>query len=86
MITIELNGKKYTKERITLVNYKKALEIKKKLQETTSDDEVETLDIVVAFIVDLYENQFTFDDVMIGIEVKDIEDVLFGQVSKCLGK
>lgn len=65
MLKIKLNNKEYKVETITAKALKKVIAFKKKhaILQAQGDAEEEIMDAMVDFIVEIYNNQFTADDV-----------------------
>ncbi|OJF17783.1 MAG: hypothetical protein A6D91_09930 [Bacillaceae bacterium G1] len=70
-ITLRINGKEktFTQDFISGRMFRRTLEIAKKFQQFQDGQiDVETLDIAVDYVVDLFDGQFTRDEFYDGIE------------------
>lgn len=94
-ITLNVGGEnvKYTQEKITLGAMRRLAEMDKNMKELSesgiSEEEqgLEMLDEMAMSIVALFKNQFTFDDLIYGLEFESMEEFneivegIFEQVS-----
>lgn len=85
-ITLFLNGeeKTFTVPFVKARMFRRALEIYKKYD--LNDIDVETLDILVSYVVELFNNQFTIDDVYDGVSSDKFVSTILDCINDVIGK
>lgn len=71
---LELNGKKYQTDFISARLYRQAVEIVK--EHDLNNISTETMDYIVGFIVKLFNNQFSIDDLYDYLPAEDLEEII----------
>jgi hypothetical protein len=85
-ITLFLNNeeKTFTVPFVKARMFRRALEITKKYN--LNDVDVETLDILVSYVVELFNNQFTIDDFYDGVPADKLVSTILDCINKVIGK
>jgi hypothetical protein len=84
-ITLFINGeeKTFTVPFVKARMFRRALEITKKYD--LNDVNVETLDVLVSYVVELFNNQFTIDDVYDGIPADKLISTILDCINSVVG-
>ncbi|MBW0770509.1 hypothetical protein KYJ98_09285 [Mammaliicoccus lentus] len=80
-ITLEIEGKKkkFTKNKLTLGAMRRVAEMEKAVKELQGDEEQNALQIIdetCLTVVELFGNQFTFQELLDGLAMEDYEATL----------
>jgi hypothetical protein len=84
-ITLFINGeeKTFTVPFVKARMFRRALEITKK--HDLNDVDVETLDVLVSYVVELFNNQFTIDDVYDGVPADKLISTILDCINSVVG-
>ncbi|ADU95287.1 MULTISPECIES: phage tail assembly chaperone G [Anoxybacillaceae] len=84
-ITLFINGeeKTFTVPFVKARMFRRALEITKKYD--LNDVDVETLDVLVSYVVELFNNQFTIDDIYDGVPADKLIPTILDCINKVVG-
>jgi hypothetical protein len=84
-ITLFINGeeKTFTVPFVKARMFRRALEITKKYD--LNDVDVETLDVLVSYVVELFNNQFTIDDVYDGVPADKLIPTILDCINSVVG-
>lgn len=79
------NVKEYTQEIVTLKDYRSALRLREKLNDENIDEN-ELVDEFVNFVVEVYKGKLSFQQVIDGVDPKDLLEIISTHINRCLGK
>ncbi|MEA0553534.1 hypothetical protein U1P98_06355 [Lysinibacillus irui] len=75
-ITLKIDGqeKQFSNDFVKARVFRNALKMNEKMRQEGNEISVETFDEMIAFVVNVFENQFTMDDVWDGLEAGKLQD------------
>lgn len=84
-LTIDGKEKIFYLKRVKGSSYRMLLEMNQKIMNSNNDNELEMLDMLVTFICQVFDNQFTEDDLLDNLEPHELMNVMF-EISKMISE
>ncbi len=73
-LRIDNKEKTYTNDFVKARVFRNALKMNEKMRDEGNDISVETFDEMIGFVVNVFDNQFTVDEVWDGLEAGKLQD------------
>ncbi len=75
-ITLKIDGqeKMFSNDFVKARVFRNALKMNEKMRKEGNDISVETFDEMIGFVVNVFDNQFTVDDIWDGLEAGKLQD------------
>ncbi len=75
-ITLKINGQEriFSNDFVKARVFRNALKMNEKMRKEGNEISVETFDEMISFVVNVFDNQFTIDDVWDGLEAGRLQD------------